>query len=330
MNTSNHRARTLALLTMFLVMLIACACARQSRRASQSSGQTSAPGDPAIEVSSADDASSDDDPCSQMFSNFYVEADSLAYNDYEVARLHKVVHDKESGFDMPDTYAVLRSKGKLVAAFDGVYHPAGNFTDFGFASLLGGETKQLVVSQVIPRNGRHWVVDLSSNATTVFDSEEWNLGQEDVCVRDFDGDGVAELSMPIGAFCGIGWMANVECPMIGVVFKYDPQARKYLPDRSGFASLLDGIEEDVKKIDPNEQSPGGPTGPYLAPRLDIFLSYAYGGRENDGWLFFDKNYNLPDKKEIEQNIRTALHQEPVYNFIYRGSVKSEPASRKGT
>jgi hypothetical protein len=251
-----------------------------------------------------------------MFSNFLVAVDSISYSDYEIERRHKIVHDKATGADIPVSYAVLKSKGKIVTTFDGVYFGAGNATDFGFASLLGGETKQLVVSQTIPRNGRHWVVDLSSNAATVFDSQEWDLGQEDICVQNSGGDGASELSLFIRRFCGIGAMSMAECPMIGVVFKYDPQARKYLPDRGGFAHELDGIDEDVKKLNPNEHLQDGLAGPYLAPRLDIFLRYVYGGRENDGWVFFDRSYNLPDKKEIEQKIRAALQQEPVYTFVY--------------
>jgi hypothetical protein len=251
-----------------------------------------------------------------MFSNFFVAVDSISYNEYEIARLHKIVHDSATGLDIPVSFAVLKSKGKIITTFDSVYFGAGNATDFGFASLLGGENKQLVVSQTIPRNGRHWIVDLSSNAATVFDSNEWDLGQEDVCVQNSGGDGFAELSLFIRRFCGIGAMSMVECPMIGVVFKYDPQVRKYLPDRLAFAQGLDGIDEDVKKIDPAEPTQGSATGSYLAKRLDIFLRYAYGGRERDGWMFFDRSYNLPDKKETEQKISAALQQEPVYKFVY--------------
>ncbi len=308
--------KTAAVLAFALMMPITSACSRQARPKSQTSNQAAGPSDPTIEVSSADNDSSSDDPCSQMFSNFYVEADSLAYNDYEVARLHKVVHDKESGFDMPDTYAVLRSRGKVIATFDGIYHPAGNFTDFGFASLLGGETKQLVVSQVIPRNGRHWVVDVSSDGATLFDSSDWDTGGEDVCVHDVDGDGIAEISMPIQAFWGFETMSMADSPMPGVVFKYDSKSRKFLPDKSSFARGLTDIDEDVKAIDQNEKPQGGFAGRFLAVRLDIFLHYVYAGREKDAWSFFEKTYNLDDKKEIGKKIRARLDREPVYRFVY--------------
>src|SRR5438132_10016725 len=96
-NTFREAARTLALLTAGLLMLIAGACTKQSRPKPQAGEQESASADPVIEVSTADDASSSDDPCSQMFSNLFVAADSVSYNGYEVVRLHKTVHDKEDG-----------------------------------------------------------------------------------------------------------------------------------------------------------------------------------------------------------------------------------------
>src|SRR6202040_948278 len=93
-------------------------------------------------------------------------------------------------------------------------------------------SKQLVVSQTVPRGGRHWIVDLSTNATTIFDSKEWGVGTEDVCVHDYDGDGVEEISLAITKFWGFGSMAMSESPLPGVVFKYDARTRKYLPDKA--------------------------------------------------------------------------------------------------
>ncbi len=319
MNTFKPRTRRPGLpAVVILLVLCAVACTQPSRQGSRTSEQkpTNGSAEAEIDVSSEDATSDSDDPCSQMFSNFFVAADSISYDNYEVVRLHKTIFDKVTRMEIPISYAILKSGGRTIATFDGVYFGARNQTAFGFASPLGGESKQLVVSQTIPRNGRHWIVDLSSDAATVFDSQEWDLGQEDVCIHDFDGDGIAELSMSIGPFCGIGAMAMFECPVIGVVFKYDPRARKYLPDGTAFARELDGIDEDAEEIDPAEEVPAGRTGTYLAKRLDIFLRYAYGGRENDGWTFFERAYKLPDKKETEGKIRAALQREPVYKFVY--------------
>lgn len=316
-NTFKPQAREPRLLAIgLLLVLSAVACTARSRPGSQGSEQSAARvfADPVIEVSPADAAS--EDPCAEMFSTFFVAVDSISYNGYEIVRLHKTVQDKEYDADIPVTYAVLKSGGKTLAVFDGVYFGAGNATDFGLASLLGGETNQLVVSQTVPRGGRHWVVDISSDGATLFDSYDWDLGREEVCVHDFDGDGIAEISMLLTRFWGFGAMSMAESPMPDVVFKYEAKVRKYLPDKLAFAGGLSHIDEDVQTIDPNENPREGLKGPYLATRLDIFLRYVYAGRENDGWSFFDKTYNLTDKQDVRREIKRTLDAEPVYRFIY--------------
>lgn len=243
---------------------------KQSQPAAQNANASSSGA--AIEVSPSYPDSSSDDPCSVMFSSVFVAADSISYEGYEIARLHKTVYDKQTRSDLPVSYAILKSGGKEIMKFEGPTSGVGNETDFGFAPLLGGDTKQLIVSQTIPRNGRHWVVDLGSEAVVVFDSQEWGLGQEDVCTHDFDGDGIVELSLMIEKFCGIGAMSIAECPLVGVIFKYDSTARKYTPDREALSHLLEGISEDATKVDTAKQpSQSWEKGSYLAGRLDIFL-----------------------------------------------------------
>lgn len=270
-----------------------------------------------IEVSPAENPPDTpaDDSCEQMFSNFYLETDSAAFNQYEVVRLKKLVHIKETGSDIPVSYAVLKSGGKTIATFEGTYFGLGNQTDFGFASLLGAGTTQLVVSQTVPHRGRQWIIDLSSNAATVFDSDEWKMGDEDVCV-EYDSSGVAEISLSMTRFWGFGSMSMSESPLPGIGFKYDSRVRKYLPDKEALVRVLEGIQQDVEKIDPAETPMNGLTGPYLATRLDILLRYVYAGHEQEGWAFFDAKYNLPDKTETKRKIIAELEHEPVYRFVY--------------
>lgn len=272
-----------------------------------------------IEVSPSDADSNSEDPCEQMFSNLFVRMASVSYNGYEIVRLQKTVYDH--GIPIPESYAELRSSGRRVMTFEGTYLVAGNETNFGFASLLGGATKQLLVSQIVPRGGRHWVVDLTGESAVIFDSHDWVVAPEDVCVHDFDGDGVDELLLTSARLCGVGRMSMVECPLVSVEFKYDANARKYFPDRDFLARRLEGISEDAAEIDPDEETPGGVTGSYLARRLDILLRYVYGGREQEGWSFFKRTYNLPDKTAIEREIIAALAQDPVYKFVYRGNPR---------
>jgi hypothetical protein len=302
----------------FLLSLSAASCSLPSRSPASGSEQGAAnrSANPVIEGQSADAATDWDDPCSEMFSNFFVKSDSLSFRHYKVVRLQKTVRDNEYNDDISVTYATLKTGGRTVATFDGVYFGLGNSTDFGLASVLSGNTTQLLVSQTVPRGGRHWIVDLSSDGLTVFDSNMWNLSGEDVCIHDFDDDGVAESSMAISSFWGFGAMSMAESPMTGVVLKYDATVRKYVPDKQSFADGLTNIDEDVKKIDPDERLSNGLKGPYLAVRLDIILRYVYAGRLSDAWSFFDRAYNLEDKQEMKLEIKRILESEPVYRFIY--------------
>jgi hypothetical protein len=323
-NISDRRAiQSLRLTVAVLLIVHASGCSapfhsqsRASQQSAMSAPENSDSANP-IEVTPIDTDWAAEDSCSEMFSNLFVVADSIKYNGYEVVRLKKTVHDNGYGGDIPVTYAILKSGDKTLSVFNGVlYFGGGNSTGFGLASLLGNETKQLIISETVRRGGRHWIVDVSSDGATLFDSKDWDGGNEEVCVHDFDGDGVEEISMAITSFWGFGVMSMAESPLPCVVFKYESKRRKYLPDRSAFARELTNIEEDVQNIDPNENPRGGLPGLYLATRLDIFLRYVYAGRETDGWSFFDKTYSLKDKQDVKREIKRKLDQEPVYRFVY--------------
>ena len=253
----------------------------------------------------------------QMFSTFFTEGDSLSYNAYQVVKLEKSVDDEYTK-DIRVSYALLKRNATVTATFDGVYFGLGNATDFGLAPLLGPESKLLIVSQTIPRGGRHWVADISSDGSILFDSFDYDLGREEVWILDIDDDGVSELGLLLTAFWGFETLAMCQheaLPMI--VFKYDASHRKYIPANPIFGYGLEGIEEDVQRIDPGETL--GSTsyaGDYLAKRLGIFLRYVYSGRRQQAWAFFERTYQLPDAAKVKAKIRAKLRKEPVYRFIY--------------
>lgn len=306
-------------LLIALVLLIfdvsACSHSAKSKGAPAQSGAQGSPGDSGIEVGSTD-SSTEDDPCAQMFSNLFVKVDSISDGNFVVTKLRKSVRDNQTGQQMPVTYATLTAQGRTVAVFDGVYYPLGNSMQFGFADLLGGQSKQLVVSMTIPRGGRNWIVDLSGEGTVVFDSNDWGLSDEDVCVHDYDDDGIKEISCAIRYFWGFGSMSMADSPMPEVVLKYQPVTRKFMPDVELFARGLNGIEEDVAAINPDEDPETETPGQYLAPRLDILLRYIYAGREADGWAFFDAVYKTSNGEELKQQIKRKLNSEPVYRYVY--------------
>ena len=150
------------------------------------------------------------DDCEDMRGLFFKE-DRLSYGGYEVVKLRKKVKLREMAMPIEVSYVVVRKDGKQLAKFDGLYHGAGNATSFGLLPLLGGEQKQLVVSQTIPRGGWHWVATLSPGFRVIFDSSAFKVSAEDFCIKDVNTDGVKEISLRGGN-----------------LFIYDEKAGKYL------------------------------------------------------------------------------------------------------
>lgn len=257
----------------------------------------------------------------EKIDSIFIDTDSLSYNGYDVVKLKKEVkleyppEMKSKPESVEVSYAVLKKKNKVLDTFDGVYFGAGNATNFGLFSFLGKETKQLVVSQTIPRGGRHWVVDLSSEARVIFDSRDYGVGREEFDVTDIDKDGVYEISLPITEFYMFENMSMAETPLPTIIFKYDEKAKKYLPANRIFQNyLLTGIEDKIKQLNSGDKSN------CLSDRLDIVLRYVYVDKEEEAWSFFDKEYKLTNKEEIKSKIKSILKNEKVYKYIYENRV----------
>lgn len=246
-----------------------------------------------------------------QINSVFVKQDTLSYGGYDVMKLKKRVRVEQTSGLTEVSYAVLKRNGKVITKFDGVYFGLGNATDFGLFPFLGGEARQLAVSQTVPRGGRHWVVDLSSEARVIFDSGDYGVGREEFSVIDIDKDGVREISMPVTAFYTFENMYMAETPLPEIIFKYDRKAGKYFPANPVFQGYaLRGIEDEIRQLDPNDESS------YLSKRLDIALSYIYAGKEAEAWSFFDKEYRLPDKEEMKAKIKAVLKTEAAYKYIY--------------
>jgi hypothetical protein len=237
----------------------------------------------------------------RQISDVFVQADTLTEGDYTVIKLKKKVKIEDTTDLIDVSYAVLKRKGKILATFDGVYFSLGNATDFGLFPFLGGNAKQLVVSQTIPRGGRHWIVDLSPEYCIVYDSADYGVGREDLSVLDIDKDGRFEVLQENVAFYGLDGFSMADTPLPLVIFKYDERARKYLPANHLFKDYA------LKNID-TESKP-----------LDKTLRYIYAGEEQKGWAFFDKECQSSDKEDLKSKITAILKRDPVYKFIYSES-----------
>jgi hypothetical protein len=257
----------------------------------------------------------------EQIDSIFVDKDSLSYHGYDVVKLKKNLkleyppEMKSKPESVEVSYAVLKKKNKALDTFDGVYFGAGNATNFGLFSFLGKETKQLIVSQTIPRGGRHWVVDLSSEARVIFDSKDYGVGRDEFNVIDIDKDGAFEISLPLTEFYMFENMSISETPLPEIIFKYNEKAKKYLPANRIFQNyLLSGIEDKIKQLNSSDESN------YLSDRLDIVLRYVYADKEEEAWSFFGKEYKLPNKEEIKSKVKSILKNESVYKYIYENRV----------
>lgn len=257
-------------------------------------------------------------------SDIFVEGDELTYNGYVAQKRHKRVrldYPPEVGakpFFSEVSYAVLKRGGRVLATFDGFYSGAGNSTRFGLFPFLGGDEKQLFVSQDVPRGGCQWVVSLSRGFRVIYDGEEFRAGREaeDMSLVDLDGDGVYELKQPLTAFYGFSdWaLAPAATPLPTVVFKYDAGARKYLPANRHFARHLLAEAEAAKR------SVSGPEdrARHLSDILSLVLDYVLAGEEQEAWAFYEEAYKLADKAEMKRKIKAELSAHPLYRFTYEG------------
>ena len=235
--------------------------------------------------------------------------EEISYGGYEMRHLTEKVSD-EYVRDLEVSYAALMKGDRRLLKFDGVYFGDGNNTGFGLFDLLGNGTQQFIISQTVPRGGRHWVVSVTPPGVSprvLFDSRDYGVGREEFYVIDLDKDGVYEITLPVTAFYEMQDKMYIgEIPLPEIIFKYNAKAGKYLPANHLFLDYaLRGIEQDIARLRSGERN-------YLSSRLDILLRYIYARKAKEGWAFFDRRYRRSDKQEIKVRIRSVLKRAPVY------------------
>jgi len=217
----------------------------------------------------------------------------------------------------PSSYIVVKRSRTVIARFDGhLDYPLGNSTQAGWYPKLNNGSDQLVISQEIPRTGVQWVADFSNGFKIIFNGQSFNVGREatEMTLSDIDGDGIAEITVPITTFYGFeGWrLPPSDTPLPEIIFKYDPARREYLPANTIFKDcLLKGIEA----AESNVHTMNGQTN--LGSLMSVALEYIFVGEENRGWNFFEKSCQLADKRQIRAEMQKLLNAHPVYRYIYK-------------
>jgi|SRR5262245_9709537 len=248
-----------------------------------------------------------------LMSDIFTREKSLSYKGFKVAIIAKRKRSKSHLQEL--SYVVIKKNERALAKFGGpIDHPL-TATDIGLFPFLGGKSKQLIISQTVPRGGRHWIVELTDNPKVLFDSGDYEVGREEVWTVDLDGDGVYEIWLFVTSFYGAFNQLSVSAtPLPTVIFKYDKRAGRYLPANHRYRDyLLKGIETEISEL------PTAVGERYLARRLDVLLRLLYAGKEKEGWEFFEKAYTLPDADRIKAIVNEEIQKAPAYNFIRKRS-----------
>ncbi len=250
-----------------------------------------------------------------LMSDIFTREKSLSYNGFDIEKISKTKRSKSYLQEL--SYAVIKKNERVSAKFGGQADHPLTAADIGLFPLLGAKTKQLIISQTVPRGGRHWIVELTANPKVLFDSVDYEVGREEVWAVDLDGDGVYEIGLYVTMFYGaFNQLSVMNTPLPQMVFRYDRLAGRYLPANHRYRDyLLKDIETGISDIPPaaGEQ--------YLASRLNTLLRLLYAGKEKEGWEFFDKAYALADADKIKAIVKERLQKAPAYKFIReRGST----------
>ena len=254
----------------------------------------------------------------QTLERVFIKGSRLTYGGYVVTR----VVDEQSG----ESRAVITRGGReLVRLTDGA--PRDYATRVGLFPFLGGKGKQLVVEQYT--GGAHCcnvyrVYELGAELRALFDGDEFGVEElgEEMNVVDIDRDGRYEFTLTVMAF-DYFMTSHAGSVFPTAVFAYDERAGRYVPSNKKFSAyLLRGVARDVQRVKAlnrrltKEERATGFHGEQFSAALDVLLKYVYAGEEEKGWAFFDANYVLGDKAEVEAGVKAKLLESAVYRATY--------------
>lgn len=253
--------------------------------------------------------------------DFFVEGNHLAIDGFtfekrfrkERADFHENRNDQRNWVDIE--YVVVKKGKRVLGTFDaGLVHPLGNSADFGLFPFLGGNSRQVFISEDLPRAGCQWIVSLRPRFRVIFDGCALGVGREGVDLNaiDLDGDGVYEVIAQITEFYELqDKLSMAAIPLPGIIFKYDSAKQQYLPANPSFRDRLFQDLAQVPEVDKNSTNER-----YLSVMLSNLLLYVYAGEQRQGWETFERDYKLEDKTEIRRRVKAILRNQPVYKFIY--------------
>jgi hypothetical protein len=234
----------------------------------------------------------------------------LEYEGYKVS--------KEYDAEARKSKVVIR-KGVKVLAVNGDGEGFRDSSCFGLYPVLGGGKQQLITVQT--SGGVHCcfsyrIYDLVPKFRLLFDDGNYPIGDgfDELEFKDIDGDGVQEFTQRNMTFHYWEELAYVSSPQPEIVFRYDPWDKRFHPANKRFAAyLLEGVEDDIRGLDPNDPAQNWVGG------LDITLRYIYAGEERKAWKFYDRTFGpkFYEKDTMKTKLKRTLMGDRVYRSLYR-------------
>jgi hypothetical protein len=243
----------------------------------------------------------------------YCKEDILVVGEYRI-------ECKLTGQAVPEIR--LSRKGKLIRSLvnevDSDY--LRDYNRFGLFPLLSPNSKELIVEQY--SGGAHCCTsyrfyELGSEPLLLYDSDDYPVGYEPF-FTDLDADGVYEFSQPLLTFDYFDSCSHADSAFPVAIFNFDAKSRRYKPANRAFArEILKELPRYEKELNefrkahkPSEEVPVH--GEYLGKVLQVLVTYLYAGKIQQGWAFFEREYQLPDKAKIRQEIEDELAKDTVY------------------
>lgn len=252
------------------------------------------------------------------------EPSRLEYGAYVISRKKKQFRDEGMTRPVELSYAVLTRQGQQVLKFDGVNHPYGNETKFGFFQLFKDNPQYLIVEQSTHRWERSWIVQLAP-LRVIFDNAWYEVGSN-LVVKDLDQDGIPELIQRYQQFWFFRFgdsaspaipasFYNPNSPFTQIVFAYTPRTGKYEPANPRFKAYmlaeLPGLDQRIKA-----------SGRSMTFDIDLLglvfertLLLLFVGEEERAWQGFREHCPWKDCAAVEQRFKLKLKDDPVYQFF---------------
>ena len=221
----------------------------------------------------------------------------------------------------------IKSGKKILAEFIADYGLA-NWLRYGFFNLLGENHEQLIIFTY--SGGAHCcydyiIYDLKPDFHVIYDSRNFNgnIGNELITV-DIDGDSVFEIRQDVTAFDYMSPGGHATSTFPPAVFSYDSKKKHYDFANKKFPDyVLDQLEKNLAGHDIWVKEAAKYGTHITQEELDeisvrhTFLYSVYAGKEEEGWKYFDENYDFQFREKFKEEFKEQFSKDITYKSIYK-------------